>query len=113
MDNYSRKVCQNIKALCRINAYQIGNVEKSIGRSPGYFSRCKNISVEDMILIAKKFEISVDDLIRNNYGQELVKLECQDEIYASIARMKDLMSKDDAMKLIINAMNLAYGGEAE
>lgn len=79
MDNYSRKVCQNIKALCRI----------------------------------KRFEITVDDLICQDYGQELVKLECQDEIYASISRMKDLMSKDDAMKLIINAMNLAYGGEAE
>lgn len=113
MNNLNRKIYQNIRALCRINAYQIGDVEKDIGKYPGYFSRCRNISAEDMVSVAKRFEITVDDLICQDYGQELVKLECQDEIYASIARMKDLMSKDDAMKLIINAMNLAYGGETE
>ena len=66
------KVYRNVKALAAINGEPLGDVEKAIGRNPGFLSRKSAVlDVEILVTLAKMFETTVDDLINGNYELEL------------------------------------------
>ena len=109
--NTNEKICRNVKALCKINGYMLGEVEKDIGMYPGFFSRKRNVSAELLIKIADKFEVSVMDLLNKDYQQESFETEELDKVYAVIAEMKKYMNKGEMMKWLITIMNLVYGDD--
>ena len=111
--NTNEKICRNVKALCKINGYMLGEVEKDIGMYPGFFSRNRNVSAELLVKIADKFEVSVMDLLNKDFQQELLEADKVDKVYAVIAEMKKEKSKDEMMKWIISIMNLVYGDDSE
>ena len=104
MTNVNEKICRNVKALCKLYGVMLKDIEKSIGKNPGFFSRRCNVTADQMVIIAQNFDISIEDLISRDGG-----------IYAAITDMRDQMgiSKDDMMKKLIRMCNLAYGGAVE
>ena len=115
MTNVNEKVCRNVKALCKMHGVMLKDIEKSIGKNPGYFSRRCKVTADQMIILAQNFEISIEDLIANDYESALRMSDLDDGIYAAITDMRDQMklSKDDMMKKLIRLCNMAYGGGVE
>lgn len=116
MTNVNEKICRNVKALCKMHGFLLKDIEKSIGKNPGFLSRkFRKITADQMVIIAQNFDISIEDLIANDYESALKMSDLDDGIYAAITDMRDQMgiSKDDMMKKLIRLCNMAYGGGAE
>ena len=66
------KVYRNVKALAAIHGEPLNEVEKAIGRNPGYLSRkSAKIDIDMLVTLAKRFEMPVDDLINGDWEHEL------------------------------------------
>lgn len=66
------KVYRNVKALAALNDKPLNEVEKAIGRNPGFLSRKSAILDVDMLVtLSRMFNCTVDDLIKGNYELEL------------------------------------------
>jgi hypothetical protein len=66
------QIYKNVKALAQLNGREMKDVEKSIGRTPGYLSRKNSsLNVLDLITLAQMFNVSVDDMINGDYEKEL------------------------------------------
>ena len=115
MTNVNEKICRNVKALCKMHGVMLKDIENSIGKNPGFFSRRCKVTADQMVIIAQNFDISIEDLIANDYETALKSADLDDGIYAAITDMRDQMrlSKDDMMKKLIRLCNLAYGGAEE
>ena len=114
-ENVNERICRNVKALCKMNGVLLKDIEKSIGKNPGFLSRRCKVTADQMVIIAQDFDITIDDLIANDYESSLKAADLDDGIYAAITDMRDQMglSKDDMMKKLIRLCNLAYGGAVE
>lgn len=59
----------NIKRLCKKQKLKIGELEKEIGVSAGYFSRTtkvhgeKSIGIDKVLTIANKLDVTLDELL--------------------------------------------------
>lgn len=113
--NVNEKICRNVKALCKMHGVLLKDIEKSIGKNPGFLSRRCKVTADQMVIIAQNFDISIEDLISNDYATALKMSDLDDGIYAAITDMRDQMNmgKDDMMKKLIRLCNLAYGGAEE
>lgn len=81
----TQKICNNVKYLALIENKQIGEVEKAIGVSVGYFSRTLkhgvNIPLAKVVKLAEYFKIYIDSLICHDY--EVDYLDRQIEVMKS------------------------------
>lgn len=89
----TQKICNNAKYLALIDNKPIGDVEKAIGVSVGYFSRTLkhgvNIPLAKVVRLAEYFKIHIDFLIYRNY--EVEYLDRQIEVMKS--RLDELESE--------------------
>ena len=92
--------------LCNINNVLLGDVEKELGKTPGFFSRRCIVSADFMVRLAERFNISIDDLINGDF----------DEIYNykvlsdCIKNLSPRMTKDFMVKSVTATINDVYGG---
>ena len=70
----TQKICRNVKYLCLIENVKIGDVEKEIGVSKGYFSRtgkdASDFSLCKAYKLAHFFVIPIDNLINFDFCRE-------------------------------------------
>jgi len=105
----NERVCRNVKALCRINNVALGEVEKRLGKNPGFFSRRPNVNADMTLEIASIFEMSVDDLMKMDFEEHLQEAEEKENLISAVKTLTGRMHKDEMMKLLIHVVNCAYG----
>lgn len=86
----------NVDALIKLHNKQIGEVEKAIGVSVGYFGRTWNnrsfdLPITKVVAIAEYFGIELNDLIYGNYKKAYLIMQRE-----KIAR--ELKEMDEAIK---------------
>ena len=111
----NEQICRNVKALCRINGLRLMDVEKGMGKHPGFLSRGSKITADELVYLSKQCGVPMQDLMEKDFAAELNVQEHEDKIYAAITDMRDdlKVGKDDMMKTLINLLNMAYRGDAE
>ena len=111
----NEKICRNVKALCRINGLRLMDVEKGMGKHPGFLSRGSKISADELVYLSRQCGVTMQDLMEKDFSAELDLHEHEDKIYAAITDMRDdlKVGKDDMMKTLIRLCNMAYGGGIE
>ena len=105
----NERVCRNVKALCRINHIPLGEVEKRLGKNPGFFSRRCNVNPDMMIEIASIFEMTLDDLMRMDFEKHMIEAQEKEDLISAVKTLTGRMSKDEMMKWLIHVVNCAYG----
>lgn len=111
----NEQICRNIKALCRINGLRLMDVEKGMGKQPGFFSRGRKITADELVYLSKQCGVPMQALMEKDFATELDLHKHEDKIYAAITDMRDDLEvgKDDMMKTLIRLCNTAYGGGIE
>ena len=109
----NERVCRNVKALCRINHVQLGEVEKKLGKNPGFFSRKSNINPDMMLEIGSIFEITLDDLMKMDFEKHLIEAEEKENLISAVRTLTARMHKDELMKWIVHVVNCAYKEDRE
>lgn len=111
----NEQICRNVKALCRINDLRLMDVEKGMGKNPGFLSRRCKVTADEIVYLSKQCGVTVQDLMEKDFAAELDIHEHEDKIYAAITDMRDdlKVGKDDMMKTLIRLCNIAYGGAVE
>lgn len=105
----NERVCRNVKALCKINHIALGDLEKKLGKNPGYFSRRCVVSSDMLLEIASMFEMTLDDLMKMDFEAHMKDAEDKENLINAVKAMACKMSKDEMMKLVIRVINCAYG----
>ena len=103
MDEYTKKVVDNIYAICKYNSIMLGDVERNAGVAPGYMSRLKHTDKSLTFKIAAdmaKFinhqtykyhqHYSLIELMTNDYDVELYNNTIRDQIEALKAKQEEL-----------------------
>ena len=68
----NEKIYRNVKALTKINGEEMQDVEKSLGKSPGYLSRKRTkISAEMLVQLGQIFETPIEDMIGGDFERQL------------------------------------------
>ncbi len=79
---YTKTALSNIFILCKIKEIKIGEIEKSVGISPGYLSRMKKhtnaISFDTMVKISKYLDVSLDSLLEDEFSKRKITLSVED-----------------------------------
>ena len=109
----NERVCRNVKALCKINHIAIGEVEKKLGKNPGFFSRKSSINPDMLLEIASIFEMTLDDLMRIDFEKHLVEAEEKENLISAVRVLTCKMNKDELMKWVIHVINCAYKEDRE
>ena len=89
----SEQIIKNAVFLCKVNKKKIGDMEKEIGVSPGYLSRCKGwktISVDTAMRIAKYLDLTLNDLIYRDIETLFAIEEKQSQIAKLYEEIKEL-----------------------
>ena len=105
----NERVCRNVKALCKINHTQLGDIEKQLGKNPGFFSRRCKISPDMMIEIADIFEMTLDDLMKMDFEKYMQEAEEKENLINAVKVVANRMTKDEMMKFMIHVVNCTYG----
>lgn len=82
---------ENVRAVAKKKGLKLGQVEKYILKSAGYFSRNPDITLKDACRLADLLDESLEDLINQNF----------EEIY----RARDLKEKRDYIKQELERLN--------
>lgn len=104
----NERVCRNVKALCKINHIALGDLERKIGKQPGFFSRRSTVSPDVMIEIASIFETTLDDLMKMDFEKHMQESEEKENLIDAIKVLSFRMNKDELTKLVIRIINCAY-----
>ena len=107
----NERVCRNVKALCEMNHIALGEVEKKLGKNPGFFSRRRNVSPDMMVEIASMFEMTLDDLMKLDFEKYKRAAEEKENLINAVKALVFRMNKDEMMKLVIHIVNCAYKDE--
>ena len=91
-----------------MNHIALGEVEKKLGKNPGFFSRRSNVSPDMMIQIASMFEMTLDDLAKLDFEKHVREAEEKENLINAVKTLVCKMNKDEMMKLIIHVVNCAY-----
>ena len=77
-------VIKNIKYLCKVKGISLGELEKTVGISVGYFSRLYGradcMSVKTLNAVSTIFDISMDDLVKRPIYKEQRIKELKEEL---------------------------------
>lgn len=79
-ENYTEIAIKNISIILAIRNINVGDMEKYIGVSQGYFSRMKknrNTNFDNIAKIAKFINVSLDELIKTDCIDEIAKRFCK------------------------------------
>ena len=104
----NERVCRNVKALCKINQIPLGEVEKKLGKQPGYFSRRRNVSPDMMIEISSLFEMTLDDLMKMDFEKHMQEAEEKENLISAVKTLTSRMNKDEMIKWLAHVVNCAY-----
>ena len=104
----NERVCRNVKALCTINHTPLGEVEKKLGKNPGFFSRRSRVSPDMMIEIASIFEMTLDDLMKMDFEKYMKEAEEKENLINAVKTLTARMNKDEMMKWLVHVVNCAY-----
>lgn len=98
MEKISTIVCTTTRYLCELHNITIGELEEEIGVSKGYISRGRKgnklISIDCCLAIAKRFGITVNDLIYPDYLNEIRRLQIK-ELEKQIEVLKKEIGESD------------------
>ena len=99
------KVYRNVKALAAINGEPLGDVEKAIGRNPGFLSRKSAVlDVEMLVTLARRFEITVDELINGDYEHELAVKIAVENFQNAARELRKFFVYDGIQMLLVNTI---------
>lgn len=99
--NIKERIYENTKALCGIRNEKLGDVERNVGLSIGCLSRINiGIKIENAYRIAKYFDVTIDDLIEHDYGEEYKELLAEKELNEAVKRAKKAMRGCDVLKVV-------------
>lgn len=101
-------VCKNVKILCKINHISLGEVEKNLGKKPGFFSKRCKVNPDMMIGLAAFFEMTTDDLMKIDFEKHMKDSEEKENLIKAVKVLTCKMSKDEMMKWLIHVINCAY-----
>ena len=94
MDEFTKRIINNIYAICKYNSIQIGEVERNAGVATGYLSRLKHsdnsLTFKVAANMAKYIDYSLIDLMTNNYGVELYNNTIRNQIEELKAKQEEL-----------------------
>lgn len=107
----NERVCRNVKALCNINHIPLGEIEKNLGKNPGFFSRRSNVSADMIIELATRFEMTADDLMKLDFERYQKVAEEKVNLISAVKAMTCRMNKDEMMKWLVHVVNCAYNEE--
>lgn len=97
MNSGSKRFVRNVKTILRHNKASIGEFERSIDRSTGWFSRIEasdiSISLDTAFEIAAKLRIPFEDIMDRDWETEYKRAEIQDELNALEQRRRALQAE--------------------
>lgn len=105
------KLYSNVKALTKMKGMKLGEVEKAVGISVGYFSRHKSVTSTVLVKLSDILEVSIDDIIKGNFVDEQQRQEMRKELQGVIRASTAFFAKDDLMKELVTIINEAYAEE--
>lgn len=105
------KLYSNIKALTKMKGLKLGEVEKAVGISVGYFSRHKAVTSTVLVKLSDILEVSIDDIIKGNFVDEEQRQKMRNELHEIIRVSKAYFAKDDLMKALAAIINEEYAEE--
>ena len=79
-ENYTEIAIKNISIILAIRNINVGDMEKYMGVSQGYFSRMKknrNTNFDNIVKMAKFIDVSLDELIKTDCIDEIEKRFCK------------------------------------
>lgn len=94
--------------LCKINHIALGELEKKLGKNPGFFSRRSNVNPDMMIEIASIFEMTLDDLMKMDFEKHMQEAEEKENLINAVKTLTVRMNKDEMMKWLVHVVNCAY-----
>lgn len=95
------KVNANIRAICKINGQELGQIEKSIGKYPGYFSKQRKLSAEMLFEVADAIGIDPMELITSDFSDTLAKAKAKEELMGLLKKLAKYMTQDEMVKMTI------------
>ena len=101
--NVMETIYKNVKALAAINSMNLKDVEKDVGLSVGYLSRCKSLDVVALIGLARMFDVTVEELISCDFTEELAKTEIMYDLKAVVLRAKKHFPEERLIAFVENA----------
>lgn len=99
----------NIKALAKYKGIRMQDIEKSIYRQVGYLSRGLTLTANELMKISDILGVSMDDLMRKDYEQEIGVLNVLMLVKVNIEELHKHIGKDECMKELIRVLNEVYG----
>ena len=93
---------KNIKALCICHRIKISDLETKIGLSVGYLSRMsrKKITVDRIAKAAEILGTTIDDLLHNDFENELGQMIAVNEFRDSYFNLRKFMEKVDILDIV-------------
>ena len=88
---------------------QLMDLETKAKLSKGYLSRQLIPPVDKLIIIAKALDTTVESLIEEDCEQQYKQAKTLAEAEKYVHALKKYMSKDEAVKLLLKAVNETYG----
>ena len=111
----NKKIYLNVKALSVIKGIDMKDVERKIGRTPGYLSRkSTRVDVETLIKLAALFGVKNDDLMDGNWELEQKKIEVTNALTAAVSEAKKYLSDGvlrDMLLALVSGDETQEGGE--
>lgn len=91
----SKLLYDNIKALALVKGVHMGDVEYKSGVQPGYISRVgrggiQNVRLDVVLAYADALDVTVEDLVRKDFTEDIKEKARQKEIDALEKRLKEL-----------------------
>jgi transcriptional regulator with XRE-family HTH domain len=97
----NEKIYRNVKAICKMNGLGLSDIERQIGRNPGYLSRkSTKVDVETLVKLAELLEYTTDDLMYGDYERELEISEDLKSLENAVRKVKQYFNKQGIMNFI-------------
>lgn len=104
------RLYENCKVLCKRKGIAFADFEKNtLNRQAGYLSRKNSMTADELLRAANVLEVGMGALMTHDFKKEYEMIDTLDELRDNIHVLKQMMDKDDLMKVIIKSMN----GEVE
>ena len=93
-------IYKNVKALAKLNHENLSDVERAIGVSVGYLSRCKSLKIEKIQALASHFGKGIDDLIVMDYWSVYREEFAASDLRDAVKRTKKVIRGSKILEIV-------------
>lgn len=102
---------ENIKALASYRGLRMQDIEKQIYRQPGYISRGKNFTADELKKVAGLLQVSMDDLMEKDFKTHIGQMNILMLMEINVEELKKTMGKGECMREMLRIITEVYDKE--